>query len=116
MQAKNTSSNSERSLVNQHYIGLTCDRHGGAGAVHGHSSSRKFPSADANQSASGPHAEDGADGEVCVDDGRSIERVERHGVSLQMYHRPYDHSNMAMRGKISGISACAFYRGIWSRK
>lgn len=64
------------------YQGLTCDGHGGAGAVHGHSSSRKFPPADAYQSATRPYAEDRADGEVGVDDRRPIQRVERHGVSL----------------------------------
>ena len=105
---------SDASLISSCYEGLTCDRHGGAGAVNGHSSSREFPSADANQSASGPHAEDGADGEVRVDDRRSIERVERHGVSLQVYHRQDDYSNATVRGEITvpRIIACAFYRSV----
>ena len=62
-------------------VTIDSDDVGCAGTVHAHGSSNLVAASNAGELVAGPHAEDGADGEVGVDDGGAVERVEGNAES-----------------------------------
>ncbi len=53
----------------------------GTGSVDAHTSSSLLATSNVGQVITGPDTEDGSDGEVGVDDGRTIKRIESNGES-----------------------------------